>query len=107
MATALEALDAELDSTTRALLGDTITYTLPGQAPMTFAAIVDYGERVEPGGQAVSDDVTIEVPFTKVPEPSNRDVIDLPKLTGRFKPLNWLRNEAGDGWLIKPVELPA
>jgi hypothetical protein len=107
MPTAMEAFDAELDSTTLALLGDTITYTLPGQSPMTFPAIVDYGERVEPGAQAVADDIMLEVPFTKVPEPTGRDVVILPKLAERFKPLNWLRNEAGDGWLIKLVEWPS
>lgn len=99
--TALELLDAELDSTTRDLVGDTLTYTLPGSDPMTFAAIIDYGERVEPGLNAVSNDITAEVPMDKVPAPSAADIVDLPKLPGqRFKPLNWIRNECGDGWVI-------
>jgi hypothetical protein len=105
MPTALENLDAVLDSTTLALVGDTVTYTLPGLAPMTFPAIVEYGERVVPGGSAVEDDLSVEVPFTAVAAPSNRDIILLSKLPGRFKPLNWIRNEAGDGWVIRLVEI--
>lgn len=103
MPVALEDFDAELDSTTLALLGDTIIYTPSAGVPLTFRAIVDYGDDIErlSGTGVVRGECAVEVPVATIAQPSGADLIDLPKRAGeRFLPKDWKLNKAGDGWLI-------
>lgn len=107
---ALEALDVELESTTRALLGDTITYTPAGRPSLpAFDAIVDYAESADRrgGSRLIQDDMSVEVPVSLVAEPDGKDVIALPKRPGKqYHPRDWLRDESGDCWVIALKEKP-
>lgn len=110
MPTALEALDAELNATTLALLGDTVTYTPAGGSPLTFAAIVDYSDEVEllAGSRVQGADCAVEVPVSVIAEPNGADRIALPKRPGTvFAPKQHLRDESGDNWLIALKTVPA
>jgi hypothetical protein len=106
----LEALDVELESTTRALLGDTITYTPAGGSALTpFDAFVDYGESADRrgGSRIIQDDMSVEVPVSIIAEVDKADVIELPKRPGkRYQPRDWLRDETGDAWVIALKEKP-
>lgn len=109
MVSALEALDGELNSSTYALLGDTVTYTRHGELPLELLAIVDYGGNSERLGNSrlAMDEAAIEVPMSLIAVPNVRDVIDLPKRPGeRFNPKSHLRDESGMNWLIVLKKAP-
>lgn len=109
MVVALEDLDAPLEQTTRDLLGDTITYTPAGGGPLTFKAIVDYGDNIEQLGSSgvMTSDCAVELPVSIIAEPAKGDVALLPRRPGqRFGPKDWKRDETGFNWLVPLARLP-
>jgi hypothetical protein len=108
MPTALEAWDEPLNATTLGLLGDTITYTPSGGEPLSFTAIVDYGDTTErlSGSKVVTSDVSVEVPVNVVSEPTSADVIDLPKTAQLYQPKDWLLDQSGDNWIVALKKKP-
>lgn len=110
MAVALEDFDAALNATTLDLLGDTITYKPYGGSPLTFRAIVDYGDNVEQlsGSEMIVGDCAVEVPKARIAEPDKRDEIVLPKRVGQtFQPKSYRLDETGMNWLILLKKKPA
>lgn len=110
MAVSLEDFDDALESRTRDLLGDTITYTPFGGAPITFKAIVDYSGTIDQlaGSKVAADDCVAEVPNSIVPVPTGQDIIDLPKRPGvRFMAKDWVPDETGMSWLILLKKKPS
>lgn len=103
MAVDLEALDEELESTSRELLGDTITYTPHGGSPRTFKAIVDYGdgERELGGSGVISPDRAVEVPRSIIASVDPRDTIHLHRLRLDHLPKGEAKlDETGMNWLV-------
>lgn len=102
MAVSLEDFDALLESKTRDLLGDTITYIPAGGAPLTLKAVVDYSDTDETLGssRAASSDVAIEVPVSIIATVSSGDVVTLPRTGLNYQPRQSLRDESGMSWLI-------
>lgn len=102
----LEDLEASLDEACMAGLGDGIGYKAVGAS--TFAAMrayVEYGElaRSLDGGQAIEQDIRVEVLCSQVPaRPSDAVRITLGKLPGKvFKPINVGLTDSGTHWAFE------
>jgi hypothetical protein len=109
MAVDLEALDEVLNTTSLALLGDTITYTPEGGAPLTLKAIVDHsdGEKLLSNSRVMTSEAAVEVAISDVPQPKGGDVIHLPKPGQDFNPKNFEKDKSGMNWLILLKRVPS
>ena len=112
MPSALEQLDATLETTSRTLLGDTISLKLAGQDPVELLAIVDYGEDSEQLGarRAVTGDCAVEIPLSVVATRAAMAAaeITLPKRPGEtLVPKNIELDETGMSWLVVLKKKPA
>ncbi|MEA3044573.1 MAG: hypothetical protein QOH47_2411 [Sphingomonadales bacterium] len=110
MPTALEALDETLNTSTYALLGDTITYTPAGGSALPIAALVEYDdqEKALAGSRVVGGDCAVEVAVADVPVWSATDEIVLPRRPGQvFLPKKAMLDETGMNWLMGLKTKPA
>lgn len=110
MAAALEDFDALLETGTRGLLGDTITYTPKGGEPLTIKALVEYDDQEQSlaGSRVVAGDCAVEVSVADVPVWNGADEIVLPRRPGQvFLPKKVMLDETGMNWLIGLKKKPA
>lgn len=99
----LEALSAELNDKTAALLGATISYTPASGPALTFKAIADWGEerRDFGGSAAIGGDAAVEIPISRAPvRPDKACIVKRVSTAEEFRPKDVKRDAAGENWLI-------
>lgn len=106
----LEDFDDALETRTRTTLGETITYTPSGGAPLVLKAIVEYDDQEQSigGSRVIGGDCAAEVPVSEVPTWSGADELLLPRRPGQvFLPKKVMLDETGMNWLMALKKKPA
>lgn len=102
--TILRKATAALENVVNDILGDEITYTPEGGAPLTFNAWVEFDtDHVRAGGSSATARVrAVEVPMSRVPTPSKEgDRITIAIRPGEiFKPRDIEEGAGGETWFI-------
>jgi hypothetical protein len=102
--TVLRDLTADLDQRINDVLGDEITYTPAGGEADTFNTWVEVGSTdiVTGNSAAKAARASIEVPFTKVAEPSREDRVAIAIRPGRiYAPASWEEGQTGSAWIVQ------
>lgn len=101
--TTLRDLSPGMDQLVNDMLGDEITYTPDGGDAETFNAWVEFGPGDVTTGQtrAATEQIVIEIPFTRRELPSRADSIAITIRPDRvYSPAGWDYSLSGDGWRI-------
>jgi hypothetical protein len=99
----LESLDAQLDSTCSAVLGDTISYTpVSTGIALELKVFGDFrdAQRAFEGAEVIGQEMNVQVLASLVPaKPNNADRITIPKFGAqKYRPMNVRRDESGNYW---------
>lgn len=103
----LSEFEDEMESSLLAELGDPITYTPNGGAPLSLHAWVNYdtGVVATPNSRALVTQIEVEVAAADVATPTKQDTITLPRLPGKtFRPARIERGKLGNTWALGLTE---